>query len=406
MWFFKKTPPSLPEEEYTLDDLNKVLKSLLDTSLKEFYLNCNEFVSSFNNSKKEFIDECKVLEKYEGEPIVEDMWAPNINSIKTQKNSYTKTLVRILEKEYEGSFDTQYGKCKAELSKIEEILGEMLRINSMFKVVVLSYSNELGKFKKIFANMEKSKDKLKLAIEEIQPEYKKYEEIRNKIENLYGIVEETKLMDENISSIDLELNALSLKNDLSTSEKLKILLGQKKDELTKLSNEIHETKVKVSSNLMPLERAARKMDYSYMGKRSITDFIENPEENFNNDIDYTDFEKLLDDLVTLLNSDKIQVKGKESILSTVPFLKTKEFKNQLKSLEKLIQTKKFLSGEINTMENELVSKVSKSKILNEKEKEKEQMFSRKEQLQHLNESTKNDLINLFLKYYNRKIKIL
>ncbi len=181
MWFFKKNTLEPSEEEFTLNNLTPLLKKLLDESLSDFYSTSDDYVSLFNDSKKGFIEECKVLEKHTGEPNVEDMWAPNINSIKTQKNSYTKTLMRVLEKEYEGSFDTKYGKYKAELSIMGDTIGEMLRINSMFKVVVLSYSNELTQFKKIFANMERARDKLQLSINDIQPKYKKYEEIRNKI---------------------------------------------------------------------------------------------------------------------------------------------------------------------------------------------------------------------------------
>ncbi len=406
MWFFKKNSPTPPEEEYTLSNLTPLLISLLDTSLNEFYSSCSGFVTLFNNSKKEFIEECKVLEKYNGEPNVEDMWAPNINSIKTQKNSYTKTLIRILEKEYESTFDTQYGKYKAELSIMDDTIGEMLRINSMFKVVVLSYSNELNKFKKIFANMEKSRDKLRLSIDTIQPEYKKYEEIRNKIENLYGMIEEDKLMDSNISSINSELSVLLTKDELSTKEKLKNILNEKNEELSSAKEKIHNMKVKISSSLMQLERAARKMDYSYKGKRSLVSFIENPEENFNDESDYKDFEKLLDDMVSLLNMDKIQIKGKEAIFPSIQKLKTSEFRDQIKQLSELNEQKKFLFDEINNLENEVLSKESKSKIIQEKEKEKQQMFLRKEQLKQLTTSTKSELIELFLKYYNRKIKVI
>ena len=406
MWFFKKNTPEPSEEEFTLNNLTPLLKKLLDESLSDFYSTSDDYVSLFNDSKKGFIEECKVLEKHTGEPNVEDMWAPNINSIKTQKNSYTKTLMRVLEKEYEGSFDTKYGKYKAELSIMGDTIGEMLRINSMFKVVVLSYSNELTQFKKIFANMERARDKLQLSITDIQPKYKKYEEIRNKIENLYGMIEESNLMDSNVSSINSELSTLSAKNDSSLHEKLKTLLTEKNQELSSAKEKIHNMKVKISSSLMQLERAARKMDYSYKGKRSLVSFIENPEENFNDESDYKDFEKLLDDMVSLLNMDKIQIKGKEAIFPIIQKLKTSEFRDQIKQLSELNEQKKFLFDEINNLENEVLSKESKSKIIQEKEKEKQQMFLRKEQLKQLTTSTKSELIELFLKYYNRKIKVI
>ena len=102
MWFFKKNSSSdAPEENLTLDLLMPSAKLAFEKVLEEFSNSSKEYIAIFESAKKEFIEACHVLEKYSGEPNVEDMWAPNINSIKAQKSAYTKTLERVLEKNKE-----------------------------------------------------------------------------------------------------------------------------------------------------------------------------------------------------------------------------------------------------------------------------------------------------------------
>ena len=106
MWFFKKNAPSdnSPSEEIELNYLVPMLKQEFEKEISEFSKLSSGYVESFESSKKEFVNACHILENYTGEPNVEDLWAPNINSIKTQKVSYTKTLERVINTEKEGSF--------------------------------------------------------------------------------------------------------------------------------------------------------------------------------------------------------------------------------------------------------------------------------------------------------------
>ncbi|MGC8479666.1 MAG: hypothetical protein ACP5M9_03290 [Candidatus Micrarchaeia archaeon] len=406
MWFFKKSEPTPPEESIELEKLMPILKELLDKSLSNFYSTCDETISSFNDYKEQFIKECHVLQNYDGEPIVEDMWTPNINSIKTQKISYTKTLARTLERNNEGEFDTKYGKYKAELLSIQEIISEMLRINSMFKIVVMAYSNQLSPFKKVFSNMEKSRDKLSEAIDLIQPEYKKYEEIRNKIENLYGMIDEEKLMAENIKNIEQEINELNTKDSISLKDKLTQMIDDRKTELLSVEEKIKDLNVHLSGNLLPIDRAARKMDYSYLGSKSLVSYLENPLENFKEDKDYSEFEKLLDDLIGLLQKDAIKIKDSSNVIVQISKLKSLDLKSKVTELKDLNERKQFLLNEIQNNERELNEKMSKAKILEQKKSDLIQIKDRIEQIKKSEQSLRENISSLFLNYYKRKIKVV
>ena len=271
MWFFKKDSGlEHPEESIPVEQLMPFLNKSFESAILEFSKMSEEHVSLFDSSKKEFITACHILEQYKGEPVVEDMWAPNINSIKLQKISYTKTLERIILHEREGSFTTSYGKYKAELSYMEELISELLRVNNMFKVVIMSYSNELSQFKKVFSNMERARDKLRLGLTTIEPQHRSYEELMNKIENLQGMLDEYELMQQNSAALSKEISSLENTNSSSINDELSNYSNEIKLKLSSFDNESSQLKLKLSSVLIPIERAARKMDYSYSSEGSLS----------------------------------------------------------------------------------------------------------------------------------------
>ncbi len=407
MWFFKKNAsPDAPEENLTLDLLMPYAKSVFEKTLEEFSNSSEEYITIFESAKKEFIEACHVLEKYSGEPNVEDMWAPNINSIKAQKSAYTKTLERVLEKNKEGSFDTTYGKYKAELTYMDETISEMLRVNSMFKIIVMSYSNELNQFKKIFSNMERVRDKLRISLDEIEPDHRKYEDIRNKIENLYGMTEEISLMDENKEGLSKDISLFENSDNTTIAEKLKKTIIEKNNKLGSLNKEIAAISLQLSNILMPIERAARKMDYSYSGGKSLVSYIEKPLENFKSEHDYIEFNNLLNSLFSLVESDKILLKGKEVTLSQINKINNSNINELIIRLSSLDKELHILKEEIFSDEQDIKENLSKTSILAEKKKEFFQMEERKNELINSINSTKRRIEELFFTHYKKKIKII
>ncbi len=407
MWFFKKNAPSdnSPSEEIELNYLVPMLKQEFEKEISEFSKLSSGYVESFESSKKEFVNACHILENYTGEPNVEDLWAPNINSIKTQKVSYTKTLERVINTEKEGSFDTSYGKFKAHLSYIEELISELLRINGMFKLVVMSYSNELGSFKKIFSNMEHSRDKLRMAIDSIEPQHRKYEELSNKIEGLYGILDETNIMNDNIKALSSEITTFESQSHGSLAEKLAAISSDRQAKLVQINDEIKKISLNLSGILMPIERAARKMDHSYSGGSSLVAYIEKPLENFKSESDYRLFNALLDSLEELLTSDKILLKGKETVITQINTIRASNLNNLVTKLGILEKERHLITDELFSNEQELKSKLSKVSVLEEKRNELLQIKKRIEDLKNSKSEYKANIEQLFFKYYNKRINI-
>ena len=407
MWFFKKNDsPDTPQEDLTLDTLMPSAKLAFEKALEDFSKSSEGYIAIFESAKKEFIEACHVLEKYSGEPNVEDMWAPNINSIKAQKSAYTKTLERVLDKNKEGSFDTTYGKYKAELTYMDETISEMLRVNSMFKIIVMSYSNELNHFKKIFSNMERARDKLRMSLDAIEPDHRKYEDIRNKIENLYGMTEELSLMEENKKGLSKDISLFENSDSTAITEKLKKIIIEKNKKLESLNKEMAGISLQLSNVLMPIERAARKMDYSYSGGKSLVSYIEKPLENFKSEHDYVEFNNLLNSLFSLVESDKILLKGKEVTLSQINKINNSNINELIIRLSTLDKELRVLKEEVFSDEQDIKENLSKTSIVNEKKKEFLQMEERKNELTNSINSTKRRIEELFSSYYKKKIKIV
>lgn len=393
-------------EKVNSDSLEELLNSLFTKKLGSFEPKAANLVKELNTAKLQFGEVCRRFGELDVEPYTEDLYSANINSIKTQKSLYSKALEHIADGlVLEHSASNPYTKYNMILSNLEENINEMLKSNSKFKLVVYCYSNHLGAFKKSFSYIERLRDLLKGEIERRSKEFSEYTTLAEHISQLMILGEELEAIQNSLAS--LENSPVHSDQSAITKEEDEIekKLSSTRSELTDIENQISDTTNRISRLLSPLDKAARKFDHASEGKKQLHHFIENPSGTIRDESEYNGLIVLIKELKKSLDADKIDVKNKSEIATSIELLLNANIYSMINSLKPLEMKRSDLNGEIRSLGRTHDSLTESTKTKEKSIHEKESMEKRAAELASSRVSKKAVLEDLFLGYYGKRISI-
>jgi hypothetical protein len=286
-------------------------------------------------AKERFLQACYEFEKLDAEPYTEDLWMPNINSIKSQKAQYASALTEAakdLSLDADKSIDV-YGRYSRILSNVEAMIGNVLKTNAKFKQSFYCYSKYLGNFKKAYASLERLESTLRSELDRKSAGFQKYSALRSDITALQSSIEELDVLREGISAMKAgatdEKNSSLAGAEADTMKKL----AEKESELSVTALEGSEVLRKINLLTAPLARPSRKLDHMTVRRRSLNAFVEDPLGAIKSEKDYAEFIDLLKELKKNVESGSIDSKNRDELLGNIAVLMESDIYQMLISLK-------------------------------------------------------------------------
>lgn len=357
MLFGKRKP-----EEVSIEKLNQFLNSQFEKKLGQLGSRAQTITDTLNHALLKFGVACDSFEKLDVEPHVEGRYAVNINSIKTQKGRYASSLKQILGSthlETDGAANS-YDKYRYALSNLEAMIKMILEANANFKIVLYCYSNYLWDFKSLFSEIERHTGELKSELNNKSDEFSEYRALSEKISKLNKYLEDLEALNKSMEMLKIGApHSDESDSDKSHSDASR-LLGEKTEELAKLSRERASLHDRITSLTLPLERASKKLDYLSAGKKKLHAFVENPIDTINMESDYAEFRSLVQELNKKIHEGGLDLKNSDKMGETVSLLLNSDIYSMINSFKSCRRDEQKIAEEISALERRI------SAIKNEK----------------------------------------
>ena len=332
--------------------LGQLLDSLARDKLNRIGPKAARIVAQFDAARKEFSDACRHLAELDVEPYTEDLWNPNVNSIKKQKEIYGNILIGMSDgiSLDAGYSSNEYERYRVVRDNIEKGINDILKTNANYKSTLYSYSNYMRGMKRAFTLMESLRDALGAELNNLVADYEIYAKIRSKIYEINSKGDEIKRIENGVRSLE---NSRIRDDTYRIDKELEDVSGKESEKealLSAVSKEIGNRINKIGILTAPLSRAARKYDHSTIGKRSLGDFLSDPPAEIVSREAYGEFLKLLNDLERAIETGQIEVKNRQDTLASVAAIRDSDMYSAMVRLEDLRTAKTRLENDIRGME--------------------------------------------------------
>jgi hypothetical protein len=332
--------------------LGQLLDSLAQDRLNRIGPKAAGIVARFDAARKEFSEACMHLAELDVEPYTEDLWNPNVNSIKKQKEIYGNVLIGMSDgiSLDAGYSSNEYERYRVILDNIEKGISDILKTNANYKSTLYSYSNHMRGMKRAFTLMESLRDALGAELNNLVADYEIYAKIRSKIYEINSKGDEIKRIESGVRSLENS----GIGNDTYRIDKELEEVSSKESEkealLSAVSKDIGDLINSIGTLTAPLSRAARKYDHSTIGKRSLGDFLSDPSAEIVSGEAYGEFLKLLNDLGRSIETGQIDVKNRQDTLASIAAIRDSDIYSAMVRLEELRTAKTRLENDIRGME--------------------------------------------------------
>ncbi|MDE1768321.1 MAG: hypothetical protein KGH69_04870 [Candidatus Micrarchaeota archaeon] len=402
MFFGKKETESI-----ALEDLEELLESLFERKLGSLGSRAAAIASELAGSKSGFSDECDMLERLEAEPYVEELWSPNIGSIKGQKAIYARTLRQIndrLSLEADEALNT-YDRYRAMLQDIGQAKESMLKANADFKLILYCYSKHLNGFKRRFSSMERLESSLRKELDSRSREASEYSETKEAISKLRLMTEELQVLNEGISAVSSSLEGKDSEANPDVHERISKELSGKQEELSAVKTDISRIRSRMDELTLPLERPSKKLDHLSARRRKLHDFIADPLGSIASDEDYDEFRAMLTELKESLDKGTVDVKNRGTALNAIEELSNMDIREKAASLRQSMERKTALEEEIRILTQALADTQDEMKAKERSSRDREGMRQKENETMHSREEAKRKVERLFETYYRKRISI-
>lgn len=390
------------KEEIPVKGLGTALNSCFDKKIAGFAGKAAKIAKEIENAKRDFSMACDKFDKLDIELNLEYGFWRNENFIKSQKSSYVQALKLVIAPQKPAGAQNERERYGMELESIQTVIGEVLKTNGKFKPVVMAYPNYLSGFQNSFSRMERLAGDLKAELERTDPELEEYNEVRS---HIYEMEASSDLIGALTQEIDAMRGMPKKEEDQSVLKRLEDDREAKSKELRALKGRHESISSGLKELLLPLGKAAKSYDHSSLSKFKLTPVIENPIESLSKGEDAGEFMKRLDELKDGVEKGRISLKNKDDVLSQIARVEGYDVYGKISELKLMEKEEGALAGEIRAYENEM------ERIGNEKASARAAKESMEETAKKL-ESLKNSVIEerqnieqLFLKYYNKQITV-
>lgn len=388
-----------------MSELNVRLNRLFNQRLAALDRKGAALVKRVDEERRQFAAACDRLENVEKEPNIEYAFAGRANYFKNLKSSYTKALRGIIaQAPSRQSAETVYGLYSAELMLLDTFMRKLLETNTEFKHVLAAYGNEMGAFKRHFASLERIRDELKREIDARADDVKEYEET-------LGCIREIEYLTEDIAGLGAELSAVSRPTaqggapDADEISRLQGLVSSKSAEAMRLRSEIAAGRTAIESMVRPLDRAAKKFDYTSGGMVKIGTAAEDPSMLLADGFDIDGFISSVSELCKKMEAGELDVKGRDRAMQAAYEALGGRLKEAVAHVRELSAQETRLGSEIGVIEDAL-------KVLLAARSSRQGLARRAEEITRLREDTMKrraakaaELSSLFLKYYKSRVQV-
>ncbi len=395
-------------EKLPSDSLEAMLDSLFNKRMGPLEGRASAIVRELHVAKEHFYSACKEFEKLDAEPYTEDLWMPNINSIKSQKSQYAAALREIansLDLESDGSLNI-YSRYALILSNVESMTSNALRTNAKFKQAFYCYSNHLGNFKKASAQIERLTEMLRNEIGRRAAEFEQYSNLKESIMNLKLKGDELAALSGSIAALKSNLKSSdSVGLDRVESETRK-KLSEKSLELSDVGREISRLTSSINLLTASLERPSKKLDHLNIRKKSLHAFVADPVDTIKNEAEYKDFIELVQELKKNVDSGAIDTKNRQDLQNSIATLLNSDIYLMISSLKTTERKKADITAEQRELDRVLDGIISVREGTTSSLHQIERMESDYANISRSRESLKSDIEKGFSANYGKRISIM
>lgn len=404
--FFGKKPAE--PEKVSIHELEALALSSFEHKSGNLEARAEAEILGMRNSVSEFLDACASLDVLDAEPYVQDLYFPNIASLKSQKSSYAKALRHTMDKIdlTPGRAQTTYDRYNELLSKVDDVTNEVLGVNATFKTIMYCYANHLARIKRSFSTLERHREALRTEISRRAGPASEYSRISERISALKSLIEESKALKEAAAAFNQDKSKDITGKVEAEEASLLVKISEKKLELPQTELSLSKLSANISKITLPLERPSRKLDHITVRKRLLYPMITDPMSNITNKEAYVEFVDLVKELKKNIEAGSIDIKNKESTLDIISETLNSDLYSMLVSFKALQQKHSDIEREIMIMEGAL-AETRKGKISLGKSKEEVRIMETKSvELSKSINPTKQEIEAMFMEYYRKQILIL
>ena len=394
-------------EEVSAGSLQRLSDSCFDKKMSKLDSRAAAIASGLSAAIQEFRSACTSFMELDAEPYTEDLWMPNINSIKKQKQQYASALMGIADEcsLIVSPLPVAYERYMAILSSISELSGRVLRTNATFKQAFYCYSKHLGAFKKTMAQIDRLSSSLKSELDSHSADYNSYLDAGRKISQLSAYVQELASLEKDIGAIG-KPGTVPADNFEKANAFAAESLARKREELNDISGKISETSKKINSLTAPLERASKKFDHMTLGRKPLSRFLLDPINTLSSESEYAEFKSLMADFSKALMSGSIDLKNAEYVAAAASELEESGIYESIEMLKSLKSKKSETESEIRSLENEIGLISSAKRKVTDAAQEADALKSKSVSVSKSMNELKGQIEAAFEANYGKRIRII
>ena len=347
-------------EKLPPDSLEGLLESLFNKRMMPLEARASATVNELRSAQGHFYSACTEFEKLDAAPYTEDLWMPNINSIKSQKSQYAAALKEIansLDLDADESLNI-YSRYILILSNVEGMTNNALRTNAKYKQAFYCYSSHLGNFKRASAQIERLTATLRNEIDRRSAEFEQYSNLKESIMNLKLKGEELAALSGSIAALKSNLKSSDGAGLDKVESETRDKLSAKSSELSALGGEISRLASRINLLTAPLERPSKKLDHLTIRKKSLHAFVADPVGTLKNEAEYRDFIELVQELKKNVDSGAIDTKNRQELQNSIAALLNSEIYQMISSLKTTEHKKADMTAEQRELERVLEGIIS------------------------------------------------
>ena len=381
--------------------LGAKLNALFNTKLASLETKESRLVNALRSTKERFCDACDIFHALDAEPDTEDIWNPNINTIKSQKRVYAMTLRKVVEgMQLEADAAPNiYEKYASILKNARSTNTEMLKTNARYRNVIHCYSNHLRNFKKCAAELEGLTGAMERELANRSKELGEYNEIKGHIAVLSA--HET-----NLQMFEDRNNLLKYERPVGMKEhEIEIELKVKKAEQESIGAQALALYMRMRELVTPLERASKKFDHVSAGKKSLYRYMSDPVAAIADRTEYAEFAEMVKRLRESIGTGKIDVKNKEAAETSANYLLDSDMYDMIEAYRAMKSAKSALDKEAARLETELKYMMSSKASAERAAQDAGRLQENMKETEHSIEATKATVERLVASYYGKSLSI-
>ncbi|MEM3572176.1 MAG: hypothetical protein QW530_00405 [Candidatus Micrarchaeaceae archaeon] len=397
-------------EEIPAGALGGYAIALFDGKLSKVNSRCAKSMAKLDGSLKRFEEACAELGKLDAMPDLESIASGSSKAIAEQKPRYVKELVSIIDSLRHSisaaKAPTKYEELLAKKALFEGAMEDMLKLNAVFRGVLVGYGGYFGNIKKAFKALENDMAALRLEIDKGSVDFLNHKNLIASIAKLSALIDEFSALNSESVAIQQERARAEQRSvDEAEIARLSVKISDLSKEIESIEQKKKSIAAEINAMLAPLERVARKYDHSVASKFKLMEAIKNPFEAMRSSESYSKFIDAVRDMRSKIALIEPNQRELDSIKQRLDIVLSSNMLDAIYEVSELSDKEKPLLSELNDVRALLAEiedlKKGKENIENAIKANEEKQATILAKIS----STKENIEKLFNLYYKKKVSI-